>query len=246
VVPRLLDQYRLTEQRALLERVLAYRYVDNVPAGSQQLMLASFVKMFGDAYFVAPQYRFMEEYANRGGTVYGYAFTNRGPDIFGNVVTFQGAAHGSELLYLLGPTMFRFLVGNAYGRAQQRLGVLLRDYWTAFIRDGNPVVGNFGDRWRPFTADEPGFYNLAGSVVEVGYRREDARYWNQFLPFIAGGGSTTIEPPTTASPLVDVADPYRTIMWVLVAFILLLIVALVAAFVFTRRWKRSHSDLSFR
>jgi len=80
----------------------------------------------------------------------------------------------------------------------------------------------------------------------VGYRREDARYWNQFLPFIAGGGSTTIEPPTTASPLVDVADPYRTIMWVLVAFILLLIVALVAAFVFTRRWKRSHSDLSFR
>ncbi|XP_037082489.1 cholinesterase 1-like [Pollicipes pollicipes] len=247
VIPRLLDQYRLTQQRQLLERVLSYRYIDSVPPGSQELMLASFVKIFGDAYFAAPMYQFMEMYARAGAVIYGYGFTERGPDIFGNVVTFQGAGHGSELLYLLGPTMFRLLVGNAYGRPQQRLGIKLRDYWTAFITDGDPIRGSFGERWRRFSLDEPSFYNLAGSVVEVGYRREDAGYWNTFLPFIEGGGST-VDPidPTTTQPLVDQSSPYQVVMWVLVALILILIIGLIVAFFLTRKWKRSRSDLSFR
>ena len=45
VVPRLLDQYDLHYQRPLLERVVQYQYIDSVPAGSQQLLLASFIKV---------------------------------------------------------------------------------------------------------------------------------------------------------------------------------------------------------
>ena len=48
------------------------------------------VQVFGDAYFVAPLYQFLELYARTGGRIYTYSFTERGPDIFGNVVTFQG------------------------------------------------------------------------------------------------------------------------------------------------------------
>ena len=45
VIPRLLEQRGLTRRRSLLSGVLSYRYVDTVPPGSQQLMLASFVKV---------------------------------------------------------------------------------------------------------------------------------------------------------------------------------------------------------
>ena len=48
-----------------------------------------------------------------------------------------GAGHGSELLYLFGPTAFRLLVGNAFGRSQQRLAIKLRGYWTSFVKDGS-------------------------------------------------------------------------------------------------------------
>ena len=47
VVPRLLDQRGLHHQRPLLERVVNYQYLETVPAGSQQLLLASFVKVRG-------------------------------------------------------------------------------------------------------------------------------------------------------------------------------------------------------
>ncbi|XP_043234786.1 cholinesterase 1-like [Amphibalanus amphitrite] len=248
VVPRLLDQHGLHYQRPLLERVVGYQYLDSVPAGSQQLLLASFVKMFGDAYFIAPLYGFLEGYARAGGEAYAYSFTERGPDIYGNVVTYQGAGHGSELLYLLGPTMFRLLVGNAFGRPQQRLAIQLRGYWTAFIRDGHPQRGSFGERWRRFSLDDPTFYNLVGDVIEVGYRRDDAGFWNTFLPFVEGGGST-VDPElsTTAQPLVYESRPYQVVMWVLVAVIILILIGLVAALLITRRWKRSQaSDLSFR
>ena len=49
-------------------------------------------QMFGDAYFVAPLYGFLELYARAGGVIYGYGFTERGPDIFGNVVTLEGGS----------------------------------------------------------------------------------------------------------------------------------------------------------
>ena len=47
-------------------------------------------QIFGDAYFIAPLYGFLEGYARAGGEAYAYSFTERGPDIYGNVVTFQG------------------------------------------------------------------------------------------------------------------------------------------------------------
>ena len=44
--------------------------------------------------------------------------------------------HGSELLYVLGPSMYRDMVGGTYGPAQQRLGQKLRAYWKGFITEG--------------------------------------------------------------------------------------------------------------
>ena len=45
VVPRLLDQYQLHYSRRLLEKVVNYQYIDSVPPGSQQLLVASFTKV---------------------------------------------------------------------------------------------------------------------------------------------------------------------------------------------------------
>ena len=56
VIPRLLDQRGLTRRRSLLSGVLSYRYVDTVPPGSQQLMLASFVKVRFPAGVKCPGY----------------------------------------------------------------------------------------------------------------------------------------------------------------------------------------------
>ncbi|XP_037080714.1 cholinesterase 1-like [Pollicipes pollicipes] len=246
VVPRLLDQHQLTARRSLLEGVLSYRYIDSVPPGSQQLMLASFVKIFSDAYFVAPLYGFLELYARSGAPIYAYAFTERGPDIFGNVVALEGASHGSELLYLLGPSLFRTLVGGTYGPAQQRLGQKLTAYWKGFITEGDPVRGRFGERWERFTLDRPVFHNLVGSVAEIGYRRGDAGYWNTFLQFIEGAGATA-DPSlaTTAQTLVGGQPPYEAIMWVLVVIMAVIILGLLVAFILTRRRRRSKSDMSF-
>ena len=60
----------------------------------------------------------------------------------------------------------------------------------------------FGEQWDRYTLDRPVFYDPVRSTSAVGYRREDASYWNRFLGFLAEEGT----PPgptegTTAEPL---------------------------------------------
>ncbi|XP_043217903.1 acetylcholinesterase-like [Amphibalanus amphitrite] len=246
VIPRLMDQQGLTRRRALLTGVLSYRYVDTVPPGSQQQMLTSFVKIFSDAYFVAPLYSFLDLYARSGADLYAYGYNGEGPDIFGNIVSLPSASHGSELLYVLGPSMYRDLVGGTYGAVQQRLGQKLRTYWKGFITDGDPVRGRYGERWDRYTLDQPVFQDLVHSVSVVGYRREDASYWNKFLSFIAA--ENTGPSPTegvTTEPLVGSGPQYETATWVLLAVLLLLIVGLLVAFLLTRRRRRLKSDMAY-
>ena len=66
----------------------------------------------------------------------------------------------------------------------------------------DPVRAQYGERWDRYTLDRPVFHDVVNSVSEVGYRSEDARYWNTFLGFIADEG-TTLDPSDviTTQPL---------------------------------------------
>lgn len=51
-------------------------------------------------------------------------------------ITSTGAAHGSDLPYLFGPTLFQQLVRRRLTQQEERLSKRLRIMWSEFIKFG--------------------------------------------------------------------------------------------------------------
>ncbi|OBB02236.1 carboxylesterase [Mycolicibacterium fortuitum] len=117
---------------------------------------------------------------SRGGPVYAYEFNDRAapaPEVMRTLPFPVGASHSLELRYL-------FDVGGAppLDPAQQRLSDQMIDYWSAFVRTGDPAVDG-QPNWPGFDpAGDGGRMSLRadGSRVDNGYAQEHR------CPFWAG------------------------------------------------------------
>lgn len=55
---------------------------------------------------------------------------------FLKVVIYTGAPHGSELLYLFGPTVFRQEIGVGFSRQDEAVSDLMKRAWFEFATGG--------------------------------------------------------------------------------------------------------------
>lgn len=97
-------------------------------------------------------------------TFYVYSFHHsKSIDIRGATNYFAGAGHTSDLLFLMGPSLFQQISRRKLSSMEMRLCRRFRNLFSEFIKTGNPTSGRIFDAWRPYTAKQK-FVQILGDV----------------------------------------------------------------------------------
>lgn len=95
-----------------------------------------------------------------------YVYTyhqSRTLDIRGAINYFGGASHTSDLLFLMGPTLFQQISRRKVSSYELRLCKRIRHFFTEFIKTGNPTPGRIFDAWHPYTSKQK-FIQILGDI----------------------------------------------------------------------------------
>ena len=77
-------------------------------SNQKEVLVSQIIDFFTDVYFLAPLENMMDKMVAVGTDVHYYVNEFHSYDIFGNTLLNRTtAAHGSDLLYLFGPTMYK-------------------------------------------------------------------------------------------------------------------------------------------
>lgn len=88
-------------------------------------------------------------------TFYVYSFHHpKSIDIRGATNYFGGAGHTSDLLFLMGPSLYQQISRRKLSSVEMRLCRRFRHLFVEFIKTGNPTPGRVFDAWRPYTAKQ--------------------------------------------------------------------------------------------
>lgn len=83
--------------------------------------------------------------------VYSFQHSNT-MDLRGKINYFGGAGHSSDLLFLMGPSLYQQIGRRRLSPSEEKLCKRMRTYWADFVRTGNPTPGRlFADAWQPYT-----------------------------------------------------------------------------------------------
>lgn len=98
-------------------------------------------------------------------TIYVYSFHHsKSMDIRGAMNYFGGAGHTSDLLFLMGPSLFQQISRRKLSSLEMRLCHRFRHLFVEFIKTGNPTPGRVFDAWRPYTAKKK-FVQILGDFT---------------------------------------------------------------------------------
>ena len=87
-------------------RIIDNEYFQNT--NQKDILVNQIIDFFTDVYFLAPLEKQIDTMASVGADIFYYVNEFNSYDIFGNVLLNRTtAAHGSDLLYLFGPTMYK-------------------------------------------------------------------------------------------------------------------------------------------
>lgn len=56
--------------------------------------------------------------------------------IYPYFVVLKGAGHGTELVFLFGPTLIQSAISRRFNSAEERLSIAMKRIWAEFIRQG--------------------------------------------------------------------------------------------------------------
>lgn len=95
---------------------------------------------------------------------YVYSFHHsKSMDIRGAINYFGGAGHTSDLLYLMGPSLFQQISRRKLSSLEMRLCHRLRHLFVDFVKTGSPTPGRVFDAWRPYTSKKK-YVQILGDV----------------------------------------------------------------------------------
>lgn len=101
-------------------------------------------------------------------TLYVYTFhASNTMDIRGSVNFFGGASHTSDLLYLMGPSLFQQIGRRKLSSFEMKLCKKIRTYFTDFTKNGNPTPGRLFDAWRPYTPKQKYIHVIGESIAGI-------------------------------------------------------------------------------
>lgn len=95
---------------------------------------------------------------------YVYSFHHsKSMDIRGATNYFGGAGHTSDLLFLMGPSLFQQISRRKLTSTEMRLCRRVRHLFSEFVKTGNPTPGRVFDAWRPYTVKQK-FVQILGDI----------------------------------------------------------------------------------
>lgn len=74
-------------------------------------------------------------------------------DLRGTVNYFGGAGHSSDLLFLMGPSLFQQIGRRKMSQSENKICRKMRQHFTDFVKTGNPTPGRLFDAWQTYTKD---------------------------------------------------------------------------------------------
>lgn len=151
-----------------IKRIISWRFFNGNPETIHHL-LSVIQRLVSETKFESPFFDTIERFhTNRsirssyGTYVYTYHQTKT-MDLRGVINYFGGASHTSDLLYLMGPTLFQQISRRKLSLYELHLCKRIRHYFAEFIRTGNPTPGRVFDAWQSFTPKRK-FVQLLGDL----------------------------------------------------------------------------------
>lgn len=84
--------------------------------------------------------------------LYVYSFQHSNTmDLRGKVNYFGGAGHSADLLFLMGPSLYQQIGRRKLSQSEEKLCRRMRQYFSDFVKTGNPTPGRLFDAWQPYT-----------------------------------------------------------------------------------------------
>ncbi|GAB0093585.1 liver carboxylesterase [Sergentomyia squamirostris] len=96
-------------------------------------------------------------------------------DMRGRVSYFGGAAHTSDLPFVLGPSLLQQISRRRLSQSEDKLCKKVRQYFGDFIKSGNPTPGRLFDAWKPYTR-ETKYIKVLTSKSDAVALQEDASH----------------------------------------------------------------------
>ncbi|XP_068085152.1 acylcarnitine hydrolase [Anabrus simplex] len=261
-IPHIMERYGFNkEKRNEIREIIKWQYLERAREGDTGALLTQILELYSDAQFRAPHARQLQLLLRSPEPLYVYRFEQTGgPDIYGSTINISGAAHGSEFLYLLGPTMMMQTVGRRLTAPEDRLGKTMKRMWRDFILQGNPSPSSYGYGlgWKHYTGDENEWYILSDTIPRQGYSQPKSTtaassFWNDLLPRIEAlekeedSSKTEESSPSPVGPPMEQPDssqPFRSAMYTLIGFVAILLILLIVCLVLLKkRTKERERDL---
>lgn len=151
-----------------IKKIISWRFFDNGPETVGFLMNV-IQRLISETRFESPFLETIKRLEKNRSThlsneMYAYVYhQSKTMDIRGALNLFGGASHTSDLLFLMGPTLFQQISRRKLSSYELRLCKRIRHYFSEFIRTGNPTPGRIFDAWHPFTS-ERNFIQVLGDV----------------------------------------------------------------------------------
>ncbi|KAJ9587702.1 hypothetical protein L9F63_018853, partial [Diploptera punctata] len=247
-IPEVMEHYGLRKAPQIRE-ILKWQYPDKARDGVATALLAKLLEFYTDAQFSAPHMTQLAFLSRSPEPIFVYKFQQSGaPDLYGNTLNISGSAHGSEFLYLFGPTLMLKTAGRRFTPDEDRFSKRLKRYWVDFIREGNPNppgAYSYGLSWRRATPEDYNCNLLRSEQQQQQLQgcelTEDvASLWNDLLPRLQQ--LTITQPPqqidaTSQNPRLssDSSQPFRSAMYTLIGFVAVLLVMLIVCLVLLKK-----------
>ncbi|KAK6618149.1 hypothetical protein RUM44_002600 [Polyplax serrata] len=193
-IGNVLDKYHLTEPE--MRSLVTWKYLKRVSKNKKpQLQL---LQLYNEAMYLAPFWRQTEILSrhSQGAPMFVYVFTHPSPDYLGNygqLLNLTASAHGSDLVFLFGPSLFEKVTGRRFTVSEERLNSKMKRLFAYFIRLGNASPPSYGyNLWSPYNTREQNYLKLyvdpeTGRNLEklTGNPHKDASsFWNWLLPSV--------------------------------------------------------------
>ncbi|XP_037042029.1 acetylcholinesterase isoform X2 [Bradysia coprophila] len=103
-------------------------------------------------------------------------------DLRGNVNYFGGAGHSSDLLFLMGPSLFQQIGRRKMSQSENRICRKMRQHFTDFVKTGSPTPGRLLDAWHTYTKNRKYIHVIGdsndGSINTVNFEKNQAQIEN--------------------------------------------------------------------
>lgn len=144
-------------------------------------------------------------------TLYVYTFhISKSMDIRGSTNYFGGASHTSDLLFLMGPSLFQQIGRRKLTPTEMKLCKRMRQLFTDFVKTGNPTPGRIFDAWRPYTSKQKFIQIIGDAVHSDGAISASSMFANDFEKNTAEIENLIRQPVIGQTQIVsNVVNPYQ-------------------------------------